>query len=82
MRVVSAAEALPAVSAEPTVTVSPTPTPESRRTIRIGGSGSERNLPYTPVRYQRSGFSPDRLAMWAVLLGFLLVLVAILSAQF
>jgi hypothetical protein len=28
------------------------------------------------------GFGPDRLAMWAVLLGFLLVLVAMLSSQF
>jgi hypothetical protein len=28
------------------------------------------------------GGSPDRLAMWATLLGFLLVLVAILSSHF
>jgi hypothetical protein len=28
------------------------------------------------------GASPDRLAMWAAMLGFLLVLVAILSSHF
>jgi hypothetical protein len=28
------------------------------------------------------GASPDRLAMWAALLGFLLVVVAILSSHF
>ncbi|MFL5822956.1 MAG: hypothetical protein ACJ764_05885 [Solirubrobacteraceae bacterium] len=56
--------------------------PEVRRTIRIEGRGVERNLRYTPARHERIGFSPDRLAMWAVLLGFLLVLVATLSSQF
>jgi hypothetical protein len=31
--------------------------------------------------YERAGFRPDRVAMWAVLLGVLLVLVAVLSAH-
>ena len=29
--------------------------------------------------YERSGFKPDRLAMWAMFLGFLLALIAVLS---
>jgi hypothetical protein len=60
-----------------------------RRTVKIQGRGAERNLPLPdatrrrPPRrpYERHGFRPDRVAMWAVLLGFLLVLVAILSAH-
>lgn len=60
-----------------------------RRTIKIQGRGAERNLPFPdssqrrPPRraYERSGFRPDRLAMWAVMLGFVLVLIAILSAH-
>lgn len=58
-----------------------------RRTVTIRGRGAEAHLPWPdasrgrPQRraYERAGFRPDRLAMWAVLLGFLLVLVAILS---
>jgi hypothetical protein len=59
------------------------------RTVTIRGRGAERNLPLpdasrrrAPRRaYERSGFRPDRVAMWAVLLGMLLVLVAVLSAH-
>jgi hypothetical protein len=64
---------------------------EGRRTIRIQGRGAD---PYRsdPSLRARSGFessplprsmanSPDRLAMWATLLGFLLVVVAILSSH-
>jgi hypothetical protein len=62
---------------------------QGRRTVTIRGRGAERNLPWPdgtrrrPQRraYERTGFKPDRVAMWAVLLGVLLVLVAILSAH-
>ena len=57
--------------------------------MTIRGRGAERNLPLPdparrrPARraYERTGFRPDRVAMWAVLLGVLLVLVAVLSAH-
>jgi hypothetical protein len=60
-----------------------------RRTVTIQGRGAERNLPWPdasrrrPQRrvHERAGFKPDRIAMWAVLLGILLVLVAVLSAH-
>jgi hypothetical protein len=59
-----------------------------RRTITITGHGAERNYPSTysrrrPARpvHHRPGFRPDRAAMWAVLLGFLLVLVAATSSH-
>ncbi len=61
-----------------------------RRTVKITGYGSQRNLIYAgrePRRrpaerpYERAGFKPDRVAMWAVLLGVLLVLVAAMSAH-
>jgi hypothetical protein len=60
-----------------------------RRTVTIRGRGAERNLPWPeqsrrrPPRraYERAGFRPDRVAMWAVLLGMLLVLVALASAH-
>ena len=45
---------------------------------------SPRNLPVTrPTlrRHERAGFKPDRTAMWAVLLGLLLILVAATSAH-
>ena len=61
-----------------------------RRTIRIEGrgadplraSGRERAGSATSSVPRAMGGSPDRLAMWATLLGFLLVLVAILSSHF
>jgi hypothetical protein len=62
-----------------------------RRTVRITGYGSQRNLIYAtreprrrrpPERaYERAGFKPDRVALWAVVLGVLLVLVATTSAH-
>jgi len=56
-----------------------------RRTIIITGRGSERYVPARrrPQRpiHERPGFQPDRFAMWAVLLGVLLVLVAATSAH-
>ena len=61
----------------------------ARRIVKIQGRGAERNLPLPdssrrrPPRraYERTGFRPDRLAMWAVMLGFVLVLIAIVSAH-
>ena len=54
-----------------------------RRTVQITGRGAERNLPVarpTLRRHERAGFKPDRTAMWAVLLGLLLIVVAATSA--
>jgi hypothetical protein len=63
--------------------------PPARRTIKIQGRGAERNLPLPDATrrrpqqrpYERAGFRPDRLAMWAVILGFLLVFVAVVSGH-
>ena len=61
--------------------------PNGRRTVQITGRGAERNLPVArPIgsptlrRHERAGFKPDRTAMWAVLLGLLLIIVAATSA--
>jgi hypothetical protein len=69
------------------------PVASGRRTVSITGHGAEgyasrngvlasaaerhRNLP----RHERSGFQPDRVAMWAVLLGMMMVLAAAASAH-
>ena len=84
----------PAAPARPAGTAAPDRTPGAgvagRRTVTIRGRGAERNLPWPdassrrrPPRraYERAGFKPDRVAMWAVLLGVLLVLVAVMSAH-
>jgi hypothetical protein len=59
-----------------------------RRTITITGRGAEPYQPSTYARrrpqlpaHERPGFRPDRAAMWAVLLGVLLILVALTSAH-
>ncbi len=59
-----------------------------RRTITITGHGAERYASSTHARrrpqrprHERPGFQPDRFAMWAVLLGILLVLVAATSSH-
>ncbi len=60
-----------------------------RRTVTIHGRGAERYVPRRSAssrrrperRYERSGFRPDRAAMWAVLLSVLLILVAAMSAH-
>jgi hypothetical protein len=65
--------------------LAPTPRAPERRTITIQGRGAERNRPPSrrPRRpmHERSGFRPDRTAMWAVLLGLLLVLAAATSSR-
>ena len=55
-----------------------------RRTVTISGHGAERNLPVprpTLRRHERPGFRPDRAALWAVILGLVLILVAVASAH-
>jgi hypothetical protein len=55
-----------------------------RRTVVIRGRGAERNLPVarpTLRRHERPGFRADRAALWAVMLGVLLILVAATSAH-
>ena len=59
-----------------------------RRTVTIRGQGSERYVPTRSSsrrrperRYERAGFRPDRTAMWAVLLGLMLILAAAASAH-
>jgi hypothetical protein len=55
--------------------------------VTIRGYGAERHLPWPdgstrrPQRkpYERAGFRPDRVAMWAVMLCLLLVIVAVAS---
>jgi hypothetical protein len=64
--------------------VQPRVTDGQRRTVVIRGRGAERNLPVarpTLRRHERPGFRPDRAALWAVMLGLLLILVAATSAH-
>jgi hypothetical protein len=53
-----------------------------RRTVTIRGQVA-RPAPRRPPRrrYERAGARPDKIAMWAVLLGLLLVLVAATSSH-
>jgi hypothetical protein len=61
-----------------------------RRTVTIRGRGAERDLAFPAQRtsrrpatrpHERPGFKPDRAAMWAILLGIFLVLVAATSSH-
>jgi hypothetical protein len=60
-----------------------------RRTVTIHGRGTERYTPPPRDRsrrpserpYERAGFRPDKVALWAVLMGIVLVLVAATSAH-
>ena len=60
-----------------------------RRTVTIRGQGAERPVPRRADstrrrperRHERPGFRPDRAAMWAVLLGVMLILIAVTSAH-
>jgi hypothetical protein len=61
-----------------------------RRTVTIRGRGAERELafpsdgrPRRPAvrRHERPGFKPDRTALWALMLGVVLVLVAATSSH-
>jgi hypothetical protein len=61
-----------------------------RRTVTIRGRGAERELAFPqngrarrPAvrRHERPGFRPDRTALWALMLGVVLVLVAATSSH-
>jgi hypothetical protein len=57
-----------------------------RPTVTIRGQGAERYAPRSARRpaerrHERAGFRPDRAAMWAVLLGLMLILAAVTSAH-
>ncbi len=61
-----------------------------RRTVTIRGQAPERysarradgsRRPRPERRHERAGFRPDRAALWAVLLGVMLILVAVTSAH-
>jgi hypothetical protein len=57
-----------------------------RRTVAIRGQGAERYTPRTTRRpperrHERAGFRPDRAALWAVLLGVMLIIAAATSAH-
>ena len=76
----------PAAPVEPVAAASSDPVTPVRRTVTITGRGAEGHLPVasrrpTPRAYDRIGFNPDRIAMWAVLLGILLIVAAATSAH-
>ena len=57
-----------------------------RRTVTIRGQVADRYATPRPSsrrrperRYERTGFRPDRAALWAVLLGVMLILAAVTS---
>ncbi|HEX3831985.1 MAG TPA: hypothetical protein VHW04_08440 [Solirubrobacteraceae bacterium] len=61
-----------------------------RRTVTIRGQAPERyparradgsRRPRPERRHERAGFRPDRAALWAFLLGVMLILVAVTSAH-
>ncbi len=59
-----------------------------RRMVTIRGRGSERYVPIRSSRdrrperrYERPGFQPDRVAMWAILLGVVLIVAAASTAH-
>jgi hypothetical protein len=61
----------------------PAPEPPARRTVVISGHPDRLPVPRTPrpprTAVERIGASPDRIVGYAVLLGFVLVLIAILT---
>lgn len=64
----------------------PSPERAPRRTVKIEGRGAERHLPRAarrppPTVYDRATRAPDRIALYAVLLGIVLVLVAATSSH-
>ena len=74
-------------AASETLSGDPPSAPGERRTVVITGRGAEGRLPRgrgweasLPL-HERSSFRPDRLALWAVLLGVLLLLVAATSSH-
>jgi hypothetical protein len=63
--------------------------PAPRRTITIRGQVAPPPLPLAPARRRRprrpgeriAGTRPDRAALWAVLMGVFLILVAVMTAH-
>jgi hypothetical protein len=57
--------------------------------VTIRGQVADRNRPLASAaarrrperRYERTSFRPDRTAMWAVMLGLLLILAAVATAH-
>ena len=72
---------------EPVLEAPPRLSADGRRIVTITGRGSERYAPVVQRRrssqrpYEREGFRPDRAAMWAVLLGVLMILAAATSSH-
>ena len=82
--VAPAPRAVQAPSSAPAPRTTPPPQADGiRRTVTIRGYGAERDLPVArPTRrHEQPGFKPDRAALWAVLLGLCLILVAVASAH-
>lgn len=80
----SAPTSAPAPPARPAATSEAQVADGGRRTVVIRGRGAERNLAVarpTLRRHERPGFKADRAALWAVVLGLLLILVAAASAH-
>ena len=75
------------LAAAPAATLAPGSGVAGRRTVTIHGRPAERYSSTAqrrrPTRrpHERDGFRPDRVAMWAVMLGFVLVLVAATSSH-
>jgi hypothetical protein len=63
----------------------PEPEPPARRTVIISGHPDRLPVPRTPrpprTAVERIGASPDRIVGYAVLLGFVLVLIAVLTTN-
>jgi hypothetical protein len=58
------------------------PPPEGRKTVVISGRPGERAYRRPPRTVEeRVAARPDRLAMWAVALGLLLILIAVVTAS-
>jgi hypothetical protein len=77
--------AVPALADAAAWQAGPGEAPE-RRTVVITGRGAERYVAPrrsagTLMRHERAGFKPDRVAMWAVLLGIALLLGAATSSH-
>ena len=65
----------------------------ARRTVRISGRGAEAYVSRNGTRppssqrhrnvrpHERAGFRPDRMAMWAIVLGIMLMLAAVASSH-
>jgi hypothetical protein len=83
----SAALPAPRASAQSPAVMRPGEPVAGRRTVTIRGRGAEGHLPWpgegraqrSRRAHERHGFRPDRFAMWAVLLGLLLIAVAVAS---